>query len=401
LATKAVELGLAFIITSALAAACSGTSNQGGEKNQGLESGGSGNAFGAGGIAGAGNSFSSSGGFPTTSSGGFPTTSSGGFPTMSSGGFPTNTGGDQGSTGGDQGSTGGDQGSTGGDQGSTGGVQGGTGGSVDGGGGSSGGGSGPAPTSTSTSTKGTCTVMTYTTGIATAADYTTPTVYYPTDCPAPFAGVVIIPGFTEVQAQINQWGTFLASHGFAVMMIDSAANGTANTGVEPASRALGLAEGVTNLKAENTRSGSPLMGKLNTSLMAIMGHSMGGGGTLIAANTHPELKAAIGLCPWNPGGTYPTDTVPTLFFDGNADVLVGSSQSSAEYMSIPTTTKKAYAEFSGGSHFVANTPLGGAATDVVVARIGLSWLEVQVLGDTRYQQFIAKDSTMDSWDVKP
>jgi dienelactone hydrolase len=270
--------------------------------------------------------------------------------------------------------------------------------------GSAGGGTGPAPTSDSATTKGTCSVQQYTMGIATAADYATPTIYYPTvsmDCPAPFPGVVVIPGFTEKQNSVSQWGTFLASHGFAVMLIDSAANGTANTGVQPPSRASGLTEGVTTLKGENTRSGSPLNGKLDGTRMAIMGHSMGGGGTLIAANMHSELKAAIGLCPWNPGGTYPMDTVATLFFDGSADPLVPPSAATAEYMSIPTTTHKVYAEFNGGSHLVANTPLGASATDKIVARIGLSWLEVYVVGDMRYQQFIAKDPSMSAYDAKP
>ena len=165
------------------------------------------------------------------------------------------------------------------------------------------------------------------------------------------------------KGQINQWGTFLASHGFVVMMVDTAANGAANTGVQPPARATGLMEAVTTLKGENTRSGSPLVGKLDTARIAIMGHSMGGGGTLLAANTHPELKAAIGLCPWNPGVTYPTDTVPSLFFDGTADVLVSPAAATAEYQSIPTTTPKVYAEFNGGTHFVANTPLGTAASD--------------------------------------
>ena len=128
---------------------------------------------------------------------------------------------------------------------------------------------------------------------------------------------------------------------------------------------------------------------------------MGGGGTLLAANTNPALKAAIGLCPWNPGVTYPTDTVPSLFFDGSADGLVLPSQATAEYQSIPTTTPKVYAEFNGGSHYVGDTPLGTAASDKVVARLGLSWLEVHVLGDSRYQQFLVKDASMSAWDVKP
>jgi len=334
--------------------------------------------------------------------------SSGGFglQAASSGGGGSGTSSGSGSSSGASSGAGDDSGagSSGGASGGSSGASGGSGGSGDAGDASSDEASvasGPAPTSASATSQGTCTVQSYTSGLAGGQDYVTPTVYYSTDCPGPFPGVVVIPGFTETQSAVNQWGTFLASHGFVVMCVDTASGGTANTGVAPQARASGLAEAVTTLQGENTRSGSPLFGKLNTSLMAIMGHSMGGGGTLIAANAHPELKAAIGLCPWNPGGTYPMDTVPSLFFDGSADILVPPSAATPEYQSIPTTTAKIYAEFDGGTHYVANTPLGGAASDMVVARIGLSWLEVHVVGDTRYAQFLVKDSSMSAWDMKP
>jgi len=164
-------------------------------------------------------------------------------------------------------------------------------------------------------------------GIPTTQNYVTPTIYYSTDAPAPYPGVVVIPGFTETQSALSEWGTFLASYGFVVMMIDTASGGAANTSIPPANRATGLMDGVATLIAENTRTGSPVAGKVDTSRMAIMGHSMGGGGTLIAANANSsKLKAAVGLNPWNPGGTYPNDTTPTLVFDGTADTLVPPSQ---------------------------------------------------------------------------
>jgi triacylglycerol lipase len=249
--------------------------------------------------------------------------------------------------------------------------------------------------------------MSYTSGIPSGQDYVSPTIYYTTDtanCPAPFPGVVVAPGFTETQSAVNQWGTFLASHGFVVMMVDTASGGVANTGIAPAQREMTLMEGVSTLKAENTRSGSPLTGKINTALMAVMGHSMGGGGTLITANDHPELKAAVGLCPWNASINYAMDTVPSLLFTGTADGLVSvgtGGMGPNEYASIPATTHKMYSEFNGGSHLVANTPLGVAATDTAVARFGLSWLEVYEVGDTRYQQFFVKDATNSVWDMKP
>ncbi len=390
-------LGLCSIVVVG-AVACSGSDNGNGTTPV-LNGGGAGGAtfVSTGGVPSAG-AATGVGNTPVTGTGGISVVGTGGSSITSTGGVgaggisTTGTGGTSASGGTGTAGAGGNNTSGAGGMG---------GGNNGGAAGSGGGGTGPDPTSASVSAKGMCTVKTYTMGIPTAADYATPTIYYPTDCPGPFPGVVIIPGFTEVQAQINQWGTFLASHGFAVMMIDSAANGMANTGVQPPSRASGLAEGVTTLKGENTRMGSPLNGQLDGTRMAVMGHSMGGGGTLLTANTHPDLKAAIGLCPWNPGGTYPMDTVPTLFFDGTSDTLVPPSQATGEYMSIPATTHKVYAEFQGGSHFVANTPLGNAATDKVVARIGLSWLEVYVVGDMRYQQFIAKDMTMSNFDQKP
>jgi dienelactone hydrolase len=250
-------------------------------------------------------------------------------------------------------------------------------------------------------------VTSYTSGIPSGQDYVTPTIYYTTDtanCPAPFPGVVVAPGFTEYQSAVNQWGTFLASHGFVVMMVDTASGGVGNTSIAPAQREMTLMEGVATLKAENTRSGSPLSGKINTALMAVMGHSMGGGGTLITANDHPELKAAIGLCPWNASINYAMDTVPSLLFTGTADGLVSvgtGGMGPNEYASIPATTHKMYSEFNGGSHLVANTPLGAAATDTAAARFGLSWLEVYEVGDTRYQQFFVKDATNSVWDMKP
>ncbi|HVU01826.1 MAG TPA: hypothetical protein VHE30_08740 [Polyangiaceae bacterium] len=377
MALKSSVSGFGIVVAAALASACSGASD--GSKGQGGALGGFGGALDPYGNGGGGGDVASSGG---TGTGG--------------GGFVAGTGGDSVGSGGT---------SSGGALGAGGTPLGAGGDSVASGGegtGTGGGGGGADPTADSASTKGPCTVQTYTQGVAGGQDYVNPTVYYPTDCPGPFPGVVVIPGFTEDQSWIRDWGTFLASHGFATMTVDTAAGGIANTGVQPPSRALGLWEGVQTLKGENTRSGSPLAGKVATDRMAVMGHSMGGGGTLLAANAHPELKAAIGLCPWNPGVTYPQDVVPSLMFDGTGDFLVPPTQSLPEYQSIPTTTPKAYVEFTGGSHWVSNTPLGTAATDKIVARIGLSWLEVHMNGDTRYQQFIAKDpATMSNFDMKP
>jgi triacylglycerol lipase len=217
-------------------------------------------------------------------------------------------------------------------------------------------------------------------------------MYYPTNATAPFAGVAIAPGFIETQSAIAGWGTFLASHDFIVLVID-----TNTTGDSPALRADALMAAVGTIKQENTRQGSPLYGKVDVNRMAIMGHSMGGGGTLIAADGHSsELKAAVPLCPWSSSPTtFPNITVPTMILAGQSDIVAPVAQHAWPfYQSIPTSTDKAYVEYTGGDHFIANNP-----NVPVMAREGLSWLKVYVDGDTRFLQFIVTDPALSRFDT--
>jgi predicted dienelactone hydrolase len=141
-----------------------------------------------------------------------------------------------------------------------------------------------------------------------------------------------------------------------------------------------------SLKAENTRADSPLLGKMDLTRFAVMGHSMGGGGTLEVANAHSaDLKAAIPLAPWDTTSAFGMITVPTMIMAGQNDAVAPIAQhASPFYAAIPGTTVKAYVEFSGGDHFVADSP----TTNTTAALLGLSWLKVHVEGDTRYSPFI-------------
>jgi dienelactone hydrolase len=204
-------------------------------------------------------------------------------------------------------------------------------------------------------------------------------VHDPMDGTPPFPIVAVVPGFVSPQSSIQNWGPFLASHGIVTMTI-----GTNSPTDPPATRELALMDAIDSLSGENTRMGSPQVGKLDTSRKATMGWSMGGGGTLLAASDHPELKATISMCAWNPGYQYTKDTVPTLMFAGTADTLAGG-QSQGFYTSIPAMTPKELYEVNGGSHFVANDPAG---ENKQIGLYGLSWLEVFLVGDMRYKQFL-------------
>ncbi len=237
----------------------------------------------------------------------------------------------------------------------------------------------PDPTSASASTDGPYTVQSYSTGFSIGPDFPGGTIWYPTDAQPPFAGIAIVPGFMMPRATIEGWGPFLASHGIVTFTIDTNA-----VSDQPTQRSRALMNALESLKAENTRSGSPLAGSLDNDRQAVAGWSMGGGGTLISANENPHLKAAIGMCSWNPGGRFTSNRVPTLLFASAGDPLAGG-QSQGHYTSIPESTPKMLFEWGAADHFMANAPTGATGQ---VGRFGLSWLKVFLVGDERYRQFI-------------
>jgi len=246
---------------------------------------------------------------------------------------------------------------------------------------------GPSPTEDSASMPGPYHVARYSTGLADSAAYAGYDVDYPEDATPPFAGVAVIPGFIEGRSAVGDWGPFLASYGFAVITVDP------NTALDPpTTRADGLWAAIGSLKDENVRAGSPLAGKLDTSRFAVMGHSMGGGGTLETANAHSaDLRAAIPLTPWDLVTSFGMITAPTLILAGQTDTVAPVAQHAMPfYSSIPATSVKAYAEFSGGDHYVASSPLMNKG----VAILGLSWLKVYVEGDSRYRPFIKSRSEL-------
>jgi dienelactone hydrolase len=260
---------------------------------------------------------------------------------------------------------------------------------------------GGAPTSASASTAGPYQTKTYAADASVrstdAYDVTSAHIVYPVGATAPFAAIAIVPGFVSPEASIADWGPFLASWGIVTMTIGTSnpTTGTPDTTVLPPVRGDALLDALTTIKGENSRSGSPLVGQLDLSRLAVAGWSMGGGGTLIDANTHPELKAVFAMEPWNTDPSYPNDTVPTLIFAGTSDGLAGPPMPQNQYQSIPATTPKILYEINNGSHYVSTSPTN-AGTDMApdsastanVARFGLSWLKVYLECDTRFRQFL-------------
>ncbi|CAM5638559.1 cutinase (Fragment) OS=Streptomyces rochei OX=1928 GN=G3I25_20050 PE=3 SV=1 [Streptomyces rochei] len=200
------------------------------------------------------------------------------------------------------------------------------------------------------------------------------TIYYPTSTSdGTFGAVVISPGFTAYQSSIAWLGPRLASQGFVVFTID-----TNTTLDQPDSRGRQLLAALDYLTER-----SSVRGRIDSSRLGVMGHSMGGGGSLEAAKSRPSLQAAIPLTPWNLDKSWPEVSTPTLIVGADGDTVAPvSSHSEPFYSGLPSGTDRAYLELNNATHFSPNT------SNTTIAKYSISWLKRFIDNDTRYEQFL-------------
>ena len=201
------------------------------------------------------------------------------------------------------------------------------------------------------------------------------TVYYPTGTTETFGGIAISPGYTGTESTISWLGPRLASQGFVVITIQ-----TNSLYDQPDSRADQLLNALDYLAEDSS---SAVRARLDSTRMAVMGHSMGGGGTLRASEDRPSLKAGIPLTPWHTDKSWGSVTVPQLIIGAENDsVAATGSHAIPFYNSLPGTADKAYLELNGASHFAPTS------ANTTIASYSISWLKRFVDNDTRFDQFL-------------
>lgn len=233
---------------------------------------------------------------------------------------------------------------------------------------------GPAPTNSSIeASRGTYAVSQTT--VARQSGFGGGTIYYPTStADGTFGAVAISPGFTATQSSVAWLGPRLASQGFVVITIN-----TLSTWDQPDSRGtqlLAALDYLTNTSSVRTR--------IDATRLGVMGHSMGGGGSLAAARTRPALQAAVPMTPWHGTKSWGTVRVPTMIIGAENDTVAPvSSHSEPFYTSMSSAPEKAYLEVNNATH---SAPTEGG--NVTVAKYALSWLKHFIDNDTRYDQFL-------------
>ncbi|MEV7655351.1 alpha/beta hydrolase [Streptomyces anulatus] len=234
---------------------------------------------------------------------------------------------------------------------------------------------GPAPTNASIeASRGSYAISQTSVSSLSATGFGGGTIYYPTStADGTFGAVVISPGFTAYESSIAWLGPRLASQGFVVFTID-----TNTTLDQPDSRGRQLLAALDHLTQR-----SPVRTRVDASRLGVMGHSMGGGGSLEAAKSRTSLKAAIPLTGWNTDKTWPELRTPTLVVGADGDTVAPVAMHSEPfYESLPGSLDKAYLELRGASHFTPNS------SNTTIAKYSISWLKRFIDDDTRYEQFL-------------
>ena len=200
------------------------------------------------------------------------------------------------------------------------------------------------------------------------------TIYAPTDLSqGTFGAIAVSPGFVSPEAWISWYGPRLASQGFVVMTLET--NGLLDV---PAARGQQLLAALDYLTGE-----SEVSDRIDSARLAVMGHSMGGGGTLEAADDRPGLQAAIPLAPWNTDYDWSGVRVPTMVMAADNDFIAPAGAMAESYFNnLTAAPEKAYLELNNAGHMTFNSP------HTTIAKYAIAWMKRFVDDDVRYEQFL-------------
>ena len=227
-------------------------------------------------------------------------------------------------------------------------------------------------------------------GIRNGPEYKGSTIYFP-EYNTNLSSIIMIPGFMNSEATIQNWGPFLASHGILTMTIGT--NYLTDSHID---RRDALLDAIVSLKQENQRIESPLFGRIDTSSISVGGFSKGGGGAQLVPSINSNIKSIVALYPWleSPSAIDLNHNIPVIIISGQLDVIAPPSvHADIHYALTPNTTKKLKYEVAFATHDALSGPYGGFG-DVGVKVV--SWLNSFLLGDSCYCPLITSAANTSS-----
>jgi len=200
-------------------------------------------------------------------------------------------------------------------------------------------------------------------------------IHYPTDTSqGTYGAVAFAPGFLGSSANYAWMGPRIASHGFVILLMNT--NGPLDNAVSRGQQILAALDYLVT--------SSPVADRIDPTRLAAAGHSMGGGGSLEAANVTPTLRAVIPMQPFNNNWTNWNGIVsPTLVIGADGDTTAPvATHAIPFYEAVPNTTQKAYIELRNALHSESTQGNDTQGMYTIV------WLKVFVDDDLRYYPFL-------------
>lgn len=237
------------------------------------------------------------------------------------------------------------------------------------------------------SSDGSARVCSYTSGLSNFG-YASARVSYPCGLPAAsYPATTLTGGYTNTKEDMYWLADHLTSHGYIVIAITP--NNIYST---PPTWATAHKAGVEELREQNTAYLSAVRGKVDTSRLSVMGFSMGGGGTLLAAgDLGSQIKTAVPLAPWlgTSRPNYSNIRAATLVLAGADDNVAYPSTIASYYQSLPTSIKRGLATFRDATHYDWYFDTYAARQDQTRFKTLItSWLKVYLSGDTSYRTYL-------------
>lgn len=239
---------------------------------------------------------------------------------------------------------------------------------------------GPAPGG-----NGGSSVCDYTTGL-TSLSYASARVSYPCNLSGTAPATTLTGGYTNTKEQMYWLADHLSSHGYIVITMTPT-----NTLGTPLTWETAHKGGIDKLKSENTRLLSAIRGKVDLNKLGLMGFSMGGGGTLLAAaDLGTQVKTAVPLAPWlgTLSPTYRNIKAKTLVLAGSSDTVAFPSTIASYYQSLPTGITRGWAEFRGASHSDWYSSFASSSQQTRFKTMTTTWLKVHLTGDASYLPYL-------------
>jgi len=193
------------------------------------------------------------------------------------------------------------------------------------------------------------------TGSYSTCTYTPPTnvgyaaakVYYPCNISGTHGATTLTGGYTNTYSDMAWIANHLSKWGYIVYAMTPNNIYGYNDSWTSAHKA-----GIAMLKKENTRSGSSIKGKVNTSKLQIMGFSKGGGGTLLASSSLGSgVKTTQAMAPYM-DFSYSLSGIKskTICYTGTSDSIASPSAVVTMYNSLPSSVDRTLAYFNGFAH---------------------------------------------------